>query len=326
MASPADRARAAAHASARETLLFRGAAFTLLVVILPLHFTGAFSGAPQLAFDVGLENVCPDSGPAATGAFACGYGTQPCHSGRCYGVAGPSSCDGPYVGEAWVPAFRNCAQPVWWPWFLAAVFGVWALVRVPAAAAVAGGAGKPHANAAAPRVAAAVVASAALLFSSLVCVSVGQIKAYWVLSMTALVVVVGAHGFVVVVPTRVDKNRCSSVLRTLLHLFPLAAWASMMSAVFQGPVPFDPAEYNTVIVGAVGVLLVPTLVAFAVAYRLSEGAAPAFVGLVAAHLVTAALVIAFWAARVPLTWFVWPLYLFFAFRAVVRLGLAAAQF
>ena len=328
-------------ADPHERALWCFAAFVLVVVMLSLHFTGEFDGVPQLSLTA-LADVCPASAPT----YMCAYGAPECHAGRCYSTTGggPGTCSGAYSSEAWLLMLRNCAQPVWWPWFVTAFVGVWGLVRVPRSVAIVGRWAAPPSPrlpkrwAASPAqspphkhramAAAYVVVVFALVFAAAVCASLGATQPYVVLMSLGLAVAANAvaHGrgrsaaqrrsggdddddtTTTLAVTRWERCRvdeCVSIV--CLRCVPTCLVASAVTGAFGG---FDASEANQVYVGYAAMWI--GFVAIAGALEWYEAAA---------FVATFVLVIVFWALSVPFTWFVWPAFLCFVVRCVaVREG------
>ena len=250
-------------------------------VLFALHVAQQISYAPPYAPDVSLQNVC--QGPRYACAYGLGVGAR-CVLGECASFAFGADCDAGYISETWVAALQNCAQPAFWPWFVAAAFGVWVIIAARTRYTLAVG---------------------ALIEAALLCMSFGQIRAYWTVLCLALALasftlsrVVGLGAF---------RTR---LIETPLGLGPLAVCVTILCAMY---VAASPTRYNTLVVAAVA-LYSQRAIAFALLHRWTKR--PVWPLLLACDLATVTLVLVCYVLLVPAMWLVWPLYLACTFAGV----------
>ena len=100
---------------------------TLLIpaaILLWLHLTHLIPYPPFPNWDLGLLETC------GSFYYACSYGTgigATCLRGECRGFT--AACDHGFIDDTWIGALSNCTQPQFWPYFVCASFGFWALAR-----------------------------------------------------------------------------------------------------------------------------------------------------------------------------------------------------
>lgn len=308
-----------------ETSVFLLAGFALLCLVV-MHGLGELDTAPQVLFDVPLQDVCPPA--PATSAWRCGYGAQPCHDGRCYGELQSGKCNGAFTNEAWLLALQDCAQPVWWPMFLAAFAGVWVLVRVwePLWFCAFGGGGGtiplPPRN---HRAACGLVGAGQILFAvGIACLAAGKAQAYWVASALAIACASLAHG-AVLLPSAPCLRLKRFVYFAAFCTVPVLMCVSVGMAMFYG---YAPAESNQILVVFAGVVASTNACACLVACTEITGERTTFWHFLFWFLVDVAvlvLVVVLWAQLLPITWFFWSAYLFWLNHCAVRLARAVVQ-